>query len=278
MVPVLPALTLDEQNDLRWAYERLEHPSLAARLSSVIGVPIERALKLLPKSWYRAIDQGAEQSVARASELAIATLGADHSTWAGDGRHRLFAALAGAAGGFTGPVGLLAELPLVTLLMLRSIAAIAHRHGENLGSDEARMACVEVFGLGARSRDDDGAETGYYGIRGTLSFHFGGALSHRYSPSSIPAGVEFLRDVASRFGVAVSDITAARLVPVAGAISGAALNVIFMHHFQDVAKGHFIVRNLERKYGSQAVRIAYERVSRIDEEHGRREFSPLEGW
>lgn len=277
MVPETDLLTDFEAEELRWAYARLEHPSLAARLSSVIGVPIERTLKLLPRSWYRAIETGAEESIARATRVAIATLGPDHATWAGDGRHRALAALTGAAGGFAGPFGLLCELPVMTLLMIRSIAAIAHRHGEQLEGDEARLACVEVFGLGARSRDDDGAETGYYGIRGTLAFHFGGTLSHRSSSGSIPAGMEFIRDVASRFGVAVSDATAARMVPVAGALGGAALNMIFMQHFQDVAKGHFIVRRLERKYGAQAIRLAYERQGQIDEQ-SKREFSPLEGW
>jgi len=277
MVPDADFLTENEAAELRWAYARLEHPSFAARLSSVIGVPIERTLKLLPQSWYRAIENGAEASIARAAHVAVSSLGKDHARWAGDGRHRALAALAGAAGGFAGPLGLLGELPVMTLLMLRSIAAIAHRHGEDLDDDGTRLACVEVFGLGARSREDDGAETGYYGIRGTLAFHFGGTLSHHATPKSLPAGVDFIRGVASRFGVAVSDATAARIVPVVGAVSGAALNVIFMQHFQDVAKGHFIVRRLERKYGVQAIRLAYDRTAQLADQAAR-EFSPLEGW
>jgi hypothetical protein len=148
---------------------------------------------------------------------------------------------------------------------------------EDLQTDEARFACVEVFGLGARSRDDDGAETGYFGIRSTLSFHFGGVLTHGASPSSIPAGAEFVRNVASRFGVAVTDGMAAKIVPVVGAMSGAALNVLFMKHFQDVAKGHFIVRRLERKYGEQPIRLAYDRIARLSDQRSK-VFSPLEGW
>ena len=272
------ALGDDETNELRWAYECLEHPSLAARLSSVIGVPIERMLKLLPQTWYQAIEAGAEQSVTRATQLAVLTLGQDHAPWAGDKRHRALAALAGVAGGFAGALGVLGELPVMTLLMIRSIAAIASRYGENLNDDATRLACVEVFGLGARSRDDDGAETGYYGIRGTLAFHFGGTLSHHPSPNTLPGGVEFLREVASRFGVALSDVTAARIVPVVGALSGAALNVIFMQHFQDIAKGHFIVRRLERKYGAQTIRVVYGQIGERAEQDHRREYSPLEGW
>ncbi|MGY6216368.1 EcsC family protein [Methylolobus aquaticus] len=278
MFPEPGILSDDEASELRWAYEQLEHPSLAARLSSVIGVPIERMLKLLPQSWYRAVETGAEASISRAARLAVSTLGQNHTTWAGDKRHRAAAAIAGAAGGLAGPLGLLGELPVMTLLMLRSIAAIAHRHGEDLADESTHLACVEVFGLGARSRDDDGAETGYFGLRGSLAFHFGGTLSHQATPGSLPGGVEFLRGVAARFGIALSDVHAARIVPVVGALSGAALNVIFMQHFQDIARGHFIVRRLERKYGAQAIRVAYVRVGAISDQQSRKEYSPLEGW
>ncbi|MGA8056591.1 MAG: EcsC family protein, partial [Burkholderiales bacterium] len=67
-------------------------------------------------------------------------------------------------------------------------------------------------------------------------------------------------------------------VPVVGAVTGALVNVAFMQHFDDVARGHFIVRRLERRYGSQAIRAAY--YMRVARERAlrAREFSPLEGW
>lgn len=271
-------LLSEELQELRWAHTHLEHPSFAARLSSVIGVPIERTLKLLPQSWYRAIHVGAGQSIERAADVAIKTLRDDNRTKANEAEHLGLAALTGAVGGFAGPLGLLVELPVMTLLMLRAIAAAARHQGEDLAAVDARMACVEVFGLGARSRDDDGAETGYYGIRSTLSFHFGGVLgSDGISAKSLPGGMEFLRGIASRFGVAVSDEVAARIVPAVGALSGAALNLIFMQHFQNVGKGHFIVRRLERKYGADTIRVAYAEISRRQEDDARG-YSPLEGW
>jgi hypothetical protein len=46
-----------------------------------------------------------------------------------------------------------------------------------------------------------------------------------------------------------------------GAAGGAAINVAFMDHFQDMAEGHFTVRSLERKYGAEVVRAAYEKLS-----------------
>ena len=44
-------VTMDARDleTLRWATQHLEHPSLAVRLSSVIGTPIEIGVKLLPR-------------------------------------------------------------------------------------------------------------------------------------------------------------------------------------------------------------------------------------
>ena len=38
-----------------------------------------------------------------------------------------------------------------------------------------------------------------------------------------------------------------------------AANYAFIDHFQEVARAHFVVRRLERRYGKSAVRTAYER-------------------
>ena len=45
-----------------------------------------------------------------------------------------------------------------------------------------------------------------------------------------------------------------------GAAGGAAVNLIFINHFQDMARGHFTVRRLERKYGEEMIRSEYERI------------------
>jgi hypothetical protein len=45
-----------------------------------------------------------------------------------------------------------------------------------------------------------------------------------------------------------------------GALGGAAVNYAFLDHFQDVARGHFAIRRLERAYGKEAVRAQYEQL------------------
>jgi hypothetical protein len=48
---------------------------------------------------------------------------------------------------------------------------------------------------------------------------------------------------------------------VVGAAGGVIVNVLFMNHFQDMARGHFIVRRLEMKYGGALVRRVYETIA-----------------
>ena len=49
-------------------------------------------------------------------------------------------------------------------------------------------------------------------------------------------------------------------VPLIGAAGAATVNLLFMQHFQEMARGHFVVRRLERKYGKEAVQAAYEEI------------------
>src|SRR5262245_65818669 len=79
-----------------------------------------------------------------------------------------------------------------------------------------------------------------------------------------PILIRFITQVASRFGVVVTQKAAAQAVPVIGALGGAAVNYAFIEHFQDMARGHFIVRRLERAYGKTLVPREYDRLARQD--------------
>jgi hypothetical protein len=268
-------LRADELTELRTAYRYLEEPSFAARLTNVIGTPIEAGLRLLPADWHRRVRSAAETSIGQALSVALVSL--PRGTRAPPVVHRWAVAATGAAGGFLGPLALLAELPATTVIMLRSIAAIARQEGEALDTPAGRRACLEVFALGGRSHRDDAADAGYYGLRLALAMHFTGGLERVAGEAAVPLGLKAVRAVVARFGVAVSDKVALQLVPAFGALSGALVNVAFMRHFEDVARGHFVVRRLERRHGARAVRAAYMRIAR-EKAAQAREFSPLEGW
>jgi hypothetical protein len=83
-----------------------------------------------------------------------------------------------------------------------------------------------------------------------------------------PVLIRFAAEIASRFGLVVSQKIAAQALPVVGALGGAVVNTAFMDHYQDIAHAHFTVRRLERTYGREKVRSAYEqiRLCQIDEE------------
>ena len=53
---------------------------------------------------------------------------------------------------------------------------------------------------------------------------------------------------------------AAQAIPAIGAAGGAIINTLFVDHFQDMARGHFIVRRLERKYSREIVEETYKAV------------------
>jgi hypothetical protein len=44
------------------------------------------------------------------------------------------------------------------------------------------------------------------------------------------------------------------------AVGGATIKVLFIDHFQDMARGHFIVRILEKAYGEDEVRARYDQI------------------
>jgi len=254
---------------LRRAHRHLEHPSLAIRLSNIVGTPIEGALRLLPKSWHEPLHRATEVVIAKLFDSAAATLPSHAPRAASNGLHRAMVMTSGAVGGFFGLPALLLELPITTSIMLRSIADIAQQSGEDLADPAVRLACIEVFALGARSQDDDAAETGYYGVRLALAWSIQGSIEHiaqhGLTPTTGPYLVSAISAIAQRFGIAISEKAVAQTLPVLGAAGGAAVNGVFMLHFQDMAWSHFTVRRLERTYGRDIVQAAYDEFTRSED-------------
>jgi len=148
------------------------------------------------------------------------------------------------------------------MVILRSIADIARSEGENLTTIDAQLACIEVFALGGEKESDDATESAYFAVRAALAAAVADAAKHFGAKGGVKAGapaiVRLIARVASRFGLIVTQKTAAQAVPIVGGVGGAAINVLFIKHFQDMAGGHFTVRRLERRYGSEVVRRMYE--------------------
>ena len=117
-------------------------------------------------------------------------------------------------------------------------------------------------------RQDLHHDPGYYGIRIALALHLSKVpekvLEKGILQPSHPALVVLIAAIAARFGVVVTQKAAAQMVPILGALSGALVNIIFIQHFQDVARAHFTMRRLERKYGPDLVRRASVELEQIE--------------
>jgi len=254
-------ISSEDLNDLRLAKQILENPSLAAKITNVIGSPIEKGFKLLPKKWSGAISDATKKALQTALDLALFTLdkkgrGQIQNVW-----HKLAVVVSGGTGGALGIPGLIVELPVSTGIMLRSIADIARSEGEQLNLPEAKLACIEVFALGGRTSKDDAVESGYFAVRAALAKAVSEAAEFIAERGVVkegaPAIARLISQLTERFGVTVSEKVAAQAVPAIGAVGGALINLIFIDHFQDMARGHFTVRRLERKYDPATVMAAY---------------------
>lgn len=254
-------LTQEDIDDLKFAKSLLENPGLAVKITNVVGTPIEKAFDLLPPGWSETVGKATKKALETAVSSALLTLKKSQNPRAANTLHKFMAAGLGAAGGFWGLPGLSVELPASTTVMLRSIGDIARSEGHDLRDPAVKVACIEVFALGGPGAGDDGAETGYLAVRAALAKAVSDAINHigtrGLSEASAPALVRVISQVSSRFGLQVTEKAAAQSLPILGAAGGAAINTLFIDHFQNMARGHFVVLRLEKTYGSEKIRSIY---------------------
>jgi hypothetical protein len=133
-------LTPADSEALAKAVKSLEHPSLAARLTNLVGKPVELIGYALPSFASKAIASATTKGLEAALKVALRTL--PQSPRAGSELlHRALAMASGAAGGTFGLAALPVELPVSTVIMLRSIADIAQTEGEDLSDPVATARC-----------------------------------------------------------------------------------------------------------------------------------------
>jgi hypothetical protein len=251
---------------LEGAVGALESPTFAMRVVNLIGIPIEAATKLLPAKAGAIVSRATTLAVRKAVVTAVSTMGTKHRGAPSKWLHRAAAAGSGGVGGFFGLPGLAVELPISTVIMLRAIADIARSEGEDVGSVEGQLACVQVFALGGPGPADDASETAYYTVRIALAKTLSEAAEYitarGMTKEGAPVVLRLIAKIAARFDVVVGEKVAAEAVPVIGAVSGVAINLLFVNSFQRIASGHFVVRRLERKYGPDVVKSEFEAIAK----------------
>eukprot|EP00659_Diplonema_papillatum_P011278 gene11278-17338_t len=238
----------------------------------MIGSPIESAVKALPGVVSKRINGAVAAALHSSAGAALKSLDNSPRKPASTRLHKAFAATSGAIGGAFGFAALFIELPISTTIMMRAVADVARSEGFDLGDFSTKQACIEVFAMGGTSQADDATETGYYMTRSfttqamqQLSKELAGIAAKQgskaissLSPGQAGKWLAILIDkVATRFGFTISSKFAAQAVPVMGAFTGATINTLFTHFYQDMARGHFIVKRLEEKYGFEPIKDAY---------------------
>ena len=218
---------------------------LASLLGSAAALGL-RGLRLPPATAAK-LRGISEIALRRAFDVAV--LGVDGVGWQAPSHQvRLIGAASGVVGGFIGMAGFLPDATLTTLLAMRSIAAVAREEGEDMNDPLARQACLEVFAFGSPRLDNaEEGDVGYWSAR--MVMH-GRPLMLLFS------------EVASRYGLRLSEKFVVQAVPLAGAIGGALVNTAFLDHYRNLARVHFTMRRLERRYGGVDVRAQAEAIAR----------------
>ncbi len=264
-IELMPArLTNDETEDLRRAVACLEGKSFAQRMTDAIGRPVGALGRTLPEAARQIVARASETALVGALKLALRTIDLNAPAKAASRAHKIATAVSGALGGAFGLPALPLELPVSTAILLRSIAQIAREEGEDLEDAGVRLACIEVFALGGKQAEETAFESGYFAVRAALAKSV--TDSARYiaqqglRAQTAPVLTRLIAQIASRFGVAVSEKLVAQTAPILGAIGGAAVNALFAEHFQTIARGHFIVRRLERRHGASLIAFEFQRL------------------
>lgn len=259
-----PPMTNTDLTDLRRAKNLLRKPGLAARITGLLSIPIAKGFALVPARLSHLAGRITHAAIEKALAAAVVTLRSAGPGPAGNRLHTFLATASGAVAGVFGLPALAFELPLSTAIMLRAIAAIARSEGQDLKDPRVRLECVQVFALGGPAPETPLSESGYFAVRAALARSVAEAAQHLaqrgVSSQSTPALLRFVTQVATRFGVVISDKAVAQALPLVGAAGGGLINLLFILQFQRTARGHFIVRRLEQRYGEDEVRQQYSLV------------------
>jgi len=253
-----------ELAELKRAKKLLENPNLAIKITNYIGLPIEKAMKLLPEKAHTIISKASREALLKALEYSMVTIIDKQKIRTSKKINKLLTTISGGIGGAFGLAAIPIELPISTMLILKSIAEIAKSEGHDINTIETKLSCIEVFALGGNSKKDDAGDNSYWVMRAVMAKEISSAAKYLgqkgFAKESAPAIVKLVNKIVARYSVVITEEVAAKAVPIVGAVSGAGINIIFMDHFQKMAEGHFTVKRLEKKYGAEAVRLAYAEV------------------
>ena len=227
-------MTPEDSAALAGAVQSLEHPGFAARLANMVGKPIELIGDALPTPVRHTISTATTKALQSALKVALRTM--QDSPHAGSRLvHKVLATASGAAGGAFGLVTLPLELPA-----RRPSQRLPEARAKILPTPKRHSHVSRSSALGERAGSTDASESGYFAVRNILAKSVAEAARFVAERGVIEEGaqivIRFISQVASRFGVVLTQKFAAQALPVVGALGGASVNYLFIEHFQETAQ------------------------------------------
>lgn len=261
-------LTQTDRLALAASKRKMEEIGWAMKGLNRVGGILETGIDKLPQKQQKWLQQVAHKVLHTVVKANLKTMKKGNVN--GSPSNMTYKALvtsSGILGGAFGTTAFAVDLTVATKFMMRSIMDIARSEGEDLSSYDTQLACLQVLALGGKSKHDDNLDTGYYATRVALSSAVKNATSYatKHGVGSVLQGtnstlLKLISAVASRFSIQVSEKFVAQAIPVIGAAGGGTINLAFINHFQNMAKAHFTIRRLERSYGEEIVKLAYENL------------------
>ncbi len=263
--------------ELKLAKHKMENIGTVMKGLNKVGSQIDSGIQTLPDYQQKWLSKNITNVLFKILKSNISTM--EQKKEFKSSSNFLYKALVGASGAGSGLIGsfnfigisvFVSELYLSTRIMMRSITEIARSEGEDIYTLDTQLACLQVLALGGNSEEDDSTETAYYSTRFAMATAMRGAnlylAKHGLSGlgkimmSNANPVLKMIGLIATRLTIQFSEKFISRAVPIAGAIGGGTLNYIYLEHFQNMAKSHFVIRRLERKYGKSLIKSAYNEI------------------
>ena len=202
------------------------------QILNFVGGQAENLIERLPDRVKDRLEEATARALSIAMRAAAQSRGMvpDQKGWLNTAMTTAMGAMGGAGGLPTA----LAELPVTTTVLLRTIQGIAAEHGFDPDDPEIQKECLLVFGSAGPLAADDGADMAFLSARVTLT----GATVHG-----------LIARVAPRLATVMGQKLATQTVPMIGAVAGAATNYAYTSYYQEMAHVHFGLRRLSETSG-----------------------------
>ena len=276
-ISVITIISEEDLAALKIAKQKMEEIGWAMKGFNRISGVLETGIDKLPRKQQKWLQQLAHKVLHTVVKANLKTMKKGNINASPSNKtYKALVTSSGIVGGAFGTTVFAVDLTVATKFMMRSIMDIARSEGEDLNSYDTQLACLQVLALGGKSKHDDNLDTGYYATRIALSSAVKNATTYasKHGIGAVLQGssntlIKLIGAVTSRFSIQVSEKFVAQAIPVIGAAGGGSINLAFINHFQNMAKAHFTIRRLERKYGEATICLLYTSPSPRDRQKSR---------